>query len=711
MHLPFQLLQQLKDFPLQPYPSFTGLPQPITLQSLSHFFGALLWAWLLLVNFTGWGRLAEKLARVQRLPISVACSMGIAVTIFLGGWLNLLHAIYPTVLFTYVVIGVLLYVLLRKQSPEASRWSNFWNNSSHWSRLLIVVTLLIMVFRVAGTVRLGTFRGDDDGMAYMVFPQKMLAAHHFASDPFSDRRVISSLGGSYLLQAFVIAATSLPHIGMADRTLGLVLLFLALLDLGIAFGLPPPQIAILELLAYLAPQETFNLTFNILPIPLVLAIVWIILATAGQQEQNRWRYAACLGGIGGAIIALKSTFLPYVGAVALLPYLTQFWRLRRKDAWSLPIIAGLFSLVVIAAWMVAMQHDSGTFLFPVLGHGVDYSSYSIFPSMPRFASDRALAKIFPQGIALLTLAAVQAISGIRDSRSRLSFSVLIAAALAITAFNYESGGDYIWRYNFPQFFTAILVFAAAQAALYMSSPADRRTRSIYGIALLSLAGCMFYYDFEGGHFGPFRQMRTEICLYRGNLWTSLSGMALVSPADFAEYRAVETALPPSSVALVNSTDAFLLTGTGRRKILVDDWAGAASPRPGWPFTQNPRAVAAFLRKNSVRYLVFNYDYANWIDMRACGAIPNRAHFSELDHALEILNTVTHRQFNQIRTMYKPIYDDGKIAVIDLAAPVPAGPPVGPAWTLHTSEVEMCSKIVPRYVATHSPNTAKPNGCE
>ena len=63
---------------------------------------------------------------------------------------------------------------------------------------------------------------------YLVFPQKMLATHHFAADPFSDRRVISSLGGSYILQAFVIAATSLSNIGMADRTLGLILDFFAL---------------------------------------------------------------------------------------------------------------------------------------------------------------------------------------------------------------------------------------------------------------------------------------------------------------------------------------------------------------------------------------------------------------------------------------------------------------------------------------------------
>src|SRR6185437_11504281 len=110
------------------------------------------------------------------------------------------------------------------------------------------------------------------------------------------------------------------HIGMADRTLGLALMFLALLDLGVAFGLSPPQIPALEFIAYLAPQETFNLTFSILPIALFLSMIWAIYVSLEQSESERWRYAVLVGAVGGAIIALKSTYLPYVGTLAFLPY-------------------------------------------------------------------------------------------------------------------------------------------------------------------------------------------------------------------------------------------------------------------------------------------------------------------------------------------------------------------------------------------------------
>ena len=279
MQISPSLAQTLTNLNLPPYPTVTGLPQPITLRSLASFAGALAWAWLLLVSFTGWGRLTGKLFRSPRLPASVACALGIAAVIFLGGWLNLVHAIYPGVLFAVAALGWIFYVASRNDRPPQYGWLQFWKNASRGSKILIIFTLLILALRVAATVRLGMFNVTDDSPAYLVFPQKMLALHSFAYDPFSDRRIISSLGGSYLLQAFVIAATSLTHIAMADRTLGLILLAVALFDIGIRFDLSPVQIALLEFFVYLAPQETINLTFIVLPTSLLLGMIWVIFET------------------------------------------------------------------------------------------------------------------------------------------------------------------------------------------------------------------------------------------------------------------------------------------------------------------------------------------------------------------------------------------------------------------------------------------------
>src|ERR1035437_7901145 len=130
MQFPTSLVQILANYNLQPYPSFTGLQQPLTVHAVTRFLCALLWACVLLVSFTGWGRLAGKGLRIQSLPASVACSLGIATVIFLGGWINLLHGIYPAVLFALLGLGLLLYVALRQQRPEANRWRNLCGDRS-----------------------------------------------------------------------------------------------------------------------------------------------------------------------------------------------------------------------------------------------------------------------------------------------------------------------------------------------------------------------------------------------------------------------------------------------------------------------------------------------------------------------------------------------------------------------------------------------------
>ncbi|MGA8287329.1 MAG: hypothetical protein WB950_01410, partial [Acidobacteriaceae bacterium] len=70
MQLSPTLAQTLTNLNLAPYPTVTGLPQSITTRSLASFAGALLWAWLLLVSFAGWGRLTGGLFRGPRLPAS-----------------------------------------------------------------------------------------------------------------------------------------------------------------------------------------------------------------------------------------------------------------------------------------------------------------------------------------------------------------------------------------------------------------------------------------------------------------------------------------------------------------------------------------------------------------------------------------------------------------------------------------------------------------
>ena len=65
-----------------------------------------------------------------------------------------------------------------------------------------------------------------------------------------------------------------------------------------------------------------------------------------------------------------------------------------------------------------------------------------FQPCRRFSSSHAFEKTFLQGAILLVLAAAEYFAGIQDKRTRLSLSIMLAAAFAITAFNFESGGGF-----------------------------------------------------------------------------------------------------------------------------------------------------------------------------------------------------------------------------------------------------------------------------
>lgn len=696
MHALASAAYPLATVSLPAYPSVTGAAQPIAAKSLSWFLWAVAWGGLLLVCFNGWGRFAGKLIRVERLPASVACSLGVAVIILLGGVVNLFNAIYTSVIFLAIAAGVSLYLVLRKHRPDEYRWGELWKSTTRLVRTLLIVTLVIVALRACATVRLGSFDVTDDGSSYLAFPRVMLAYHHFAPGPFSDRHVISSVGGGYWLQVFVIAATSLANIGMADRTLGLLLIFAAVFDLCIAFGLSVEQIAVLEFLVALVAQPTANLTFVILPIALLLSLLWLVFRSIQEGSTLPWRYAFLAGAIGGATVALKSTFLPCVALFCLTPYLVARWR-GKREALLLSMIAGAGAIAVLAAWMVAMKLTAGTWLFPILGHGLDHTNSGIFGSFTVGKTPRTVIKLFLQGFVLLALGFGAFRLQFRDRRAYFCLSVMIGAALGITAFNIAAGGDSIWRYGFPQFLVAILIYSIGLIALSAQATSLRKRHVAWGLAILPLIGCWFYFDIAGARPHAFRQMTSNFSHYGPSLTASLSGRSLSSPALASEYRAVEGALSGSGITLENVAYPFLLNYKAR-KIYLMDWPGAAGPAPGWPFGANASMVAQYLRRNSVRYLLYDTHYARWADARSCQVLENPRQYSSELYVLFWMSLLAHHQLDAVRARYRSVYDDGKIVAIDLNRPIKNAPVSRPMWTVSTDTEAMCSVVMAQNLA-------------
>ena len=98
-----------------------------------------------------------------------------------------------------------------------------------------------------------------------------------------------------------------------------------------------------------------------------------------------------------------------------------------------------------------------------------------------------------------------------------------------------------------------------------------------------------------------------------------------------------------------------------------DFAGAASPPPGWPARQGGEALARYLLANHLRYLVYDYAGFAGADHEAIHVLgdPSRTQWIHSEAAI-ILDS--HHQYAELAKTRRHLYDDGKIYVLDLATP-------------------------------------------
>ena len=207
----------------------------------------------------------------------------------------------------------------------------------------------------------------------------------------------------------------------------------------------------------------------------------------------------------------------------------------------------------------------------------------------------------------------------------------------------------------------------------------------------------FYYDVAGKNPRPFRQFGMEYPDFLLSFRASLSGTSLESPSVENEYIAVEKSIPEHSIAVENVAYPFLFNFQ-KRNILIMDWPGAASPKPGWTIGSSADNLAQYFKNNSVRYVVYDYSYARWLDAEACKELENPQRNSQELLVLWNLSVISHGQMDALLSGYQSIYNNGKIAVIDLDAQKPSQISDGAMWNTKTNVNEVCSIVAERYLA-------------
>ncbi len=662
------------------------MPMPhlpaVTLASLLQFAGALLWCAVLFVAIAGYGAALLRLCRVRRPGLAFAASVGMGLSVLIGGVLNLLHAITRPALLGFLAAGLLAgaaALLGRRSSTVVVVPTDGAREPSHrrWTPAGLACLagfLFFLCFRLGASVHTPYYQPSDDYNFYLAAPVKMLETHIFGADPYSERRVMSSVGGNHFLEVLVLTELPLADVQMADRTLGLLLT--ALLAWGIAreFGLSRTDSAAFALFCLATPQLQFNLTFVVLPSALFFAMVYVAVREAGLEGRS-WLRGLLLGLLIGAATSMKSTYVAHAAAFALCFGWVHYR--SRGGAATVRLLAGVAagSIAVLLPWMIVNRWAAGTYFYPTLGLGDHYSRWGGFPPPGGTSLSLLLRKVVPFALPLFAIFALEWRFGPAGRPKRVAMAMTLAAAIGTLLVGFATGGDSVRRYNYPALLPGVLlVFPVICGRSGEAAKRLRGGRAPRFLAAAIAAATALYVGFN-----PFtheyawavRCFRTSLTSYR------VLPNEVLDPAEGdrieRQYRALQAAIPPGGAVIETLTDPYLLD-FGQREIFLADVPGAASPPPGWPARQSGQALAKFLLAHGIRYLAYSYaDGASETDNAAHNQMLN-AHNTQWIRSEAAIVLAAHHQYEELGRSRRRIYDDGQRFVLDLAEPLPAPAP-------------------------------------
>jgi len=632
----------------------------MTPASLLHFIEALLWCALLFLSIAGYGALLLRPCNIRRPSITLAATSGFIVVVFLGGCLNLLHLIAAPILIAITILGLLAAILLRITLSETDTPTTLTPvQKTSWAAslvpLLLILTAVVFLVRIAATVHTQSYQASDDYNFYLAAPAKMLQLHHYAADPFSERRVMSSIGGNYFLQTLVLAVLPLTDVQMADRALGLLLLAFLAFALASEFDLTPPQRAVFAFLVFTTPQLVFNLTFVLLPSALFFALVYLA-AHRKFLADNPTLQALLLGATTGVIATTKSTYLPHGVIFVACFALFQARRRGLSSGAKTLLLAALSCLIVMAPWMIASHATSGTWFYPLLGKGYQYSTYGLYPAPSGAGLSIILHKVVPFCAPLALLLVLEWFLGDRDEQGEAILSLSAAALCATLLVGIGTGGDSVRRYNYPCIIPAMLLLYIVFSRRRNTFPGSRRWPILQTITLLFIA-----YTAITTWRNKFTNEYDQIPI---GLKAGLRDTPIVPATFAAQYAAVQRAIPTDAGTIATVTNSFLFDYRANA-ISIADYPGAASLPPGWPSRGDGNALAEYLLAHNLRYLVCSYaDFVD-LDHEAVKVLhdPSRTQWIHSEQGI-ILRS--HQQYAELAQTRRHLYDDGQIYVLDLA---------------------------------------------
>lgn len=656
------------------------------MSAMGSYFFAFAWGLLILASLFGWGSILRRLLFPrEQTDWALKAAWGLALSVVVGGVLNLGSWISRRTVLVYLGIGILCWLIASLDSIRrvGSLRATFQAITSGSHKAAIVLGMLLVPFfaglRYAASVSVvrdddatgpsgqNRFYPVDDYQAYMVLPEKMMQIGSLGRDPFCSRRMESSLGGQSFLDTFILSVLPLKHLRLIDPGVGL-LLIIALLWGDFKERKAPLLffLAIALFFLFTGPEGReqggwANITSFYIGTALFLALArtlaWKALPTSGLLPR-----AVMIALMASAICALKSTFIPFCGVFLACSYLCYAMEKnsRRKAIVELAC-AGILTLAFTLPWMISLYQASGTLLYPLLGRGYHQSVYghSASPYSGLAVSDFirlfALALPNPLFVALSALGLFYLASrwGSFNGREAV-LSLFVGGVVGDIVITLVTRGASSNRYAYPVVLAAILALMAEMGPIRFATVSERKFASFAPLAVGAVALFLV-----GSFWDPCRLLYVD-CLRTIRL--GLSNAPLVANQEFAAYRSLQQAVPADEVILAKLDKPFLLDFK-RNPAFVVGWV-EESPPPGMPLFQGSEPLARYLISQKIRYVAYTYGEEFWRHRYPDEVIANLPPwFKALQQTYDFQDNLV-----ELGKTRRRIFDDGKNFVLDLMEP-------------------------------------------
>jgi hypothetical protein len=191
------------------------------------YFLAFAWGICIIVSLIGWGGAINRILFPEyRVDWGQRAAWGIAWSVIFGGLLNVTWTISQTTILIYIFSGAVYAIIdaWRNKTSIADELNRLINDFKQNIFLAIgtVIAFLLTAVQYCSSVAWYNFNLYDDYHAYFVFPHKMLQIGSLGADPFSERRLVSSLGGQSFLHTFSLSLLDERSLYLIDPGLSLI---------------------------------------------------------------------------------------------------------------------------------------------------------------------------------------------------------------------------------------------------------------------------------------------------------------------------------------------------------------------------------------------------------------------------------------------------------------------------------------------------------